>query len=198
MKTIDRAVVVVAILATASIAPAQTKPQKSPAGSVAAAGMAPHVRVATIAPRPEDVGSVDGMIKAWYAVVNVAPGEAPDWARDRTLYMPGLRFVDVGTRNGKPFPTITTHQEYVDRSDASMRKGFFENEIHRVTESFGPITHVWSTYESRRTPDGPVTARGINSIELYWDGSRWWIANAIWANESEGNSIPAQYLPPAK
>ena len=22
--------------------------------------------------------------------------------------------------------------------------------------------------------------RGINSIELYWDGQRWWIANAIW------------------
>ena len=159
---------------------------------------AARVAVATIAPRPDDVGSIDGMIKAWYAVVNVSPGQAPEWARDRTLYMRDLRFVDVGIEDGKPVPAIMTHQDYVDRSDASMRKGFFENEIHRVTQRFGPIAHVWSTYESRRTPAGPVIARGINSIELYWDGSRWWIANAIWTDESDRNPIPAEYLPPAK
>ncbi|MGZ4815450.1 MAG: hypothetical protein ACXVZV_08580 [Terriglobales bacterium] len=70
-----------------------------------------------------------------------------------------------------------------------------EREIHRVTERFGNIAHVWSTYESRRTPDGPVIARGINSIELFWDGNRWWIANAIWDQETPTKAIPKEFLP---
>ena len=90
---------------------------------------------------------------------------------------------------------IVDHQQFVDSSDASLKKGFFEKEIHRVTERFGPIAHVWSTYESRRTRDGPIIMRGINSIELFWDGKRWWIANAIWTDETKDNPIPKEYLP---
>jgi len=70
-------------------------------------------------------------------------------------------------------------------------------EIHRTTERFGNIAHVLSTYESRTKLSGPVIARGINSIELFWDGTRWWIASAIWDDERPDNPIPAQYLPAA-
>ena len=40
--------------------------------------------------------------------------------------------------------------------------------------------------------------RGINSIELFWDGKRWWIANAIWTDETPGQPIPNEYLPGGK
>jgi hypothetical protein len=97
---------------------------------------------------------------------------------------------------GRPQPKILDHQSYVDTSNASMTgRGFFEKEIHRVQERFGPIAHVWSTYESREKEDGPIIARGINSIELFWDGRRWWIANAVWTDETRDNPIPAEYLP---
>ena len=40
-----------------------------------------------------------------------------------------------------------------------------------------------------------MIGRGINSIELFWDGKRWWIAGAIWTDETKANPIPKEYLP---
>src|SRR3954464_15889820 len=54
------------------------------------------IDIPTIAPRPEDVGSIDGMIKAWYEIVTVPKGSRPDWARDHSLYTPETRFLSVG------------------------------------------------------------------------------------------------------
>ena len=163
----------------------------------AAQAARPKVEVATIAPRPGDVATIDGMVNAYYEVVSGPKGQPRDWARDRTLYIADVRFVPVDIdKDGRIQPRISTHQQFVDASDASLAgQGFFEKEIHRVTERFGPIAHVWSTYESRRTADGPVIQRGINSIELFWDGQRWWIANAIWTDETKDNPIPKEYLP---
>jgi hypothetical protein len=76
-----------------------------------------------------------------------------------------------------------------------VKKGFFEHEIHRKTERFGNIAHILSTYESRYTENGAVIARGINSIELFWDGHRWWIVTAIWDEERPDNPMPKELLP---
>ena len=156
-----------------------------------------HVAVATAAPRPEDISSIDGMVKAYYEVITGPAGQPRQWGRDRSLYIEGLRFVAMGVdKQGKPVATISSHQQYVDASNAMMvEKGFDEREIHRVTQRFGNIAHVFSTYETRQTPGGPVIGRGINSIELFWDGKRWWIANAIWDDERPDNPLPKEYLP---
>jgi hypothetical protein len=162
----------------------------------AAGGSQNHVPVATVAPLADDIATIDGMVKAYYEVVSGPAGQPRDWARDRTLYIKDLRFVQVDVdKSGKLAPHITDHQQYVDSADGLTKDGFFEKEIHRVTERFGPIAHVWSTYESRRTETGPIIMRGINSIELFWDGKRWWIANAIWTDETKENPIPKEYLP---
>ena len=153
--------------------------------------------VPAISPVPRDVASIDGMIKAYYDVITGPPGQPRQWSRDRTLYIPDLRFVAMSVdKSGQPVAGIMSHQQFVDRENPSMVKdGFDEREIHRVTERFGNIVHVWSTYETRRTPGGPLLGRGINSIELFWDGKRWWIANAIWDDERPDNPIPKEYLP---
>ena len=44
-------------------------------------------------------------------------------------------------------------------------------------------------------PDGEVFGRGINSIQLYHDGDRWWITSWIFDQERAGNEIPAEFLP---
>ena len=148
------------------------------------------------APRPEDVATIDGMIRAYYEVVSGPAGAPRDWARDRTLYIPNVRFVNVDTdADGKTLPRIMSHAEFAEGAKELVRRGFFEKEIHRLTRRFGPIAHVWSTYESRQTETGPLIGRGINSIELFWDGKRWWIAGAIWTDETKANPIPKESLP---
>jgi hypothetical protein len=42
---------------------------------------------------------------------------------------------------------------------------------------------------------GPVMERGINSIELFCDGTRFWISSWSFDNETEKNKIPTEYLP---
>jgi hypothetical protein len=166
------------------------------AGAQAAA--APHhVDVPTLAPRPEDVSSIDGIIKAYYEVISGPAGQPRQWGRDRTLYWPGIRFFSAGVkRDGSPTVHVVTHQEYVDGTDAGMVKhGFDEHEIHRVMHRMGNIAHVMSTYETRDVAGGPVTARGVNSIDLYWDGTRWWITAASWDDERPGSPVPADMLP---
>jgi len=155
-----------------------------------------HVEVPTISPRPEDVSSVDGIMKAFYEVISGPAGEARQWSRDRTLYIPGVRFVSMGVNaKGEPLAHVMDHQQFVDSTDTDLTaKGFFEWEIHRETKRFGNIAHIFSTYESRITKDGPMIARGVNSIELYWDGKRWWIAGAIWDEERKDNPLPKDFL----
>lgn len=154
------------------------------------------VDVPMIPARLEDVSSIDGVIRAYYDVISGPAGQPRQWSRDRTLYVPDVRFVAISAdKAGKPMAHVMTHQQFVDSSNAGMVKnGFFENEIHRVTQQFGNIAQVFSTYESRLKQDGPVIERGINSLQLYFDGQRWWIASATWQDESTDVPIPQQYL----
>jgi hypothetical protein len=154
-----------------------------------------HIDVPTIAPRPADVATLDGLVAAYYDVISGPAGQPRQWSRDRSLYIPEIRFVAMSMKDGKPATRKMTHQEFVDASDPVLMKGFYEKEVHRVTERFGNIAHIFSTYESRLTSEGPVIARGINSIEAFWDGQRWWIASAIWDEERPDNLLPPEYLP---
>jgi hypothetical protein len=155
-----------------------------------------HVEVPTIAPRAEDVGSLDGIMKAFYEVISGPAGQPRQWSRDRTLYISGVKFVSMNENaTGEPVAHVMDHQQFVDSSNEMVvSKGFFEWEIHRETNRFGNIAHIFSTYESRITKEGPVIARGVNSIELFWDGKRWWIASAIWDDERKNNPIPKDLL----
>lgn len=144
-----------------------------------------------------DVESIDAIVSAWYDIVSVAPGEAPDWARDSTLYLPDVRFVII-PEIGDETPAraaVLSHAQFIEASAGGLRDGFFEREIHRVTQRFGNMAHVFSTYEFGRTEEGPVLGRGINSIQLFFDGDRWWIVGAAWRNATPDTPIPPEYLP---
>jgi hypothetical protein len=65
-------------------------------------------------------------------------------------------------------------------------------------ERFGSIAHVFSTYESRHTAQDSVPfTHGINSIQLFFDGTRWWVVTVFWDAERPGLTIPREYLPPS-
>jgi hypothetical protein len=84
---------------------------------------------------------------------------------------------------------------YIARAESLLKAGFYETEVARRTEQFGRIAHVWNTYESRHDPnDLAPFMRGINSFQLFNDGSRWWILSVHWQHESAEHAILAKYL----
>lgn len=153
------------------------------------------VDVPKAAADPADVSSIDGIVKAFYATITGPKGQPRQWQRDKTLYIPDIRFVSMSERAGKIRASLMSHQLYVNANDgAFVKDGFFEREINRVVRRFGNIAHVFSTYEytnDYKTAKG----RGVNSLELYWDGSRWWISAASWDDERPNNPIPKEFLP---
>ena len=144
---------------------------------------------------PADVATLDGIIKAFYATITGPKGQPRQWSRDRTLYIPDVRFVSMSEQDGKIRAGISNHQQYVNSTNESfVSNGFTEREINRVVRRFGNIAHVFSTYEFTNDA-GTDKGRGVNSIELYWDGTRWWISAASWDDERPNNPIPKEYLP---
>ncbi len=148
-------------------------------------------------PKPDDVSSLDNIIAALYDVISGPAGEKRDWDRMRSLFADEAKLIPTWKdENGKLQRRVWTVDQYVETAGANLEKnGFFEIETHRIVEQYGTITHIFSTYDSRRTlEDKDPFARGINSIQLISDDTRWWIVNIVWMGETEALPIPKQYL----
>ena len=137
---------------------------------------------------PADVASIDGIITAAYDSISGPAGQKRDWVRERSLFYPGARLIPTAKPDGSNnlAPEMLDVDGFIARVEPYFAEhGFYEKEIARRTEQFGQIAHVWSTYESRYNSDDPKPfMRGINSIQLFYDGSRWWIVTIYWQQES--------------
>jgi hypothetical protein len=148
---------------------------------------------------PRDVESIDAIIAAAYDVISGPAGQKRDWNRERSLFYPGARIMPTASVPGRNDvdlePQLLDVEKYIARVEPLLQQGFYETEIARRTEEFGRIAHVWSTYESRHDPsDAKPFMRGINSIQLFNDGNRWWILCVYWQHESADHPISEKYL----
>jgi hypothetical protein len=148
---------------------------------------------------PADVASIDAIVRAAYDSVS-GPAGTRDWSRLRSLFIPGARLVPTTENAGEATPELAPQMldidGFISRCAAHIANyGFFEKEIARRTEQFGQIAHVWSTYESRHNANDPKPfMRGINSIQLFYDGTRWWIVSIYWQHQSGEHPVPEKYL----
>ncbi|MCA9319469.1 MAG: hypothetical protein KDB53_01980 [Planctomycetes bacterium] len=140
--------------------------------------------------------SLDGIIQELYAVISGPKGKARDLAAMKALFLPESRLVPVvARRDGSHGPRPMSLDDYARSFEWMEANGFFESEIHRETSVFGHVAQIFSTYESRLLPDAEPFARGLNSVQLVFDGKRWWISGIAWDQESAEQPIPARYLP---
>lgn len=143
---------------------------------------------------PADVESPDAIVEAAYEVISGPADDERDWDRLRSLFLPEARLIPTGREKGEPTYEISTVEEFIKQAKKVFAKeDFYEREIHAVTERFGDIAHVFSTYESLRNPNGEPFSRGINSFQLWYDGDRWWIVDIFWHSEREGAPIPERF-----
>ncbi len=143
-----------------------------------------------------DTETIQSTIDALYEVISGEAGEKRDWNRFKNLFAPDGRLLPTFTdQQGNIRYLNWTPDEYIERAGGNLeRDGFFESEIGQEVEQFGNIAHVFSTYDSKRTADGEVFMRGINSIQLFTDGNRWWIMSVFWSSETPATPIPERYL----
>jgi len=144
-----------------------------------------------------DTSNLGDIVRALYETISGPAGQERDWDRMRSLYFPGARLIRTSmSLDGKPRAHVMDVEQYIqDTSDYFRQNSFYEAEVARRVESFGNIAHVFSAYEARHKPDDAEPfKRGINSIQLFNDGSRWWLLNVLWDNEREDNPMPEQLL----
>ena len=149
------------------------------------------------AANPADVASVDAILTATYDSISGPAGKKRDWNRVRSLFLPGARLIPMAKgKDGIWAAEVLDVEGYIARAGDYLEKnGFFEREVARRTEQFGHIVHAFSTYESRHKADDPKPfMRGINSIQLMYDGKRWWIVTIYWQHENADDPIPEKYL----
>jgi hypothetical protein len=152
----------------------------------------------------KDVESIDAIVNATYEVLS-GPAGSKDWERERFLLHPKARMMrglPAGGPTGDP-PTpglaVFSGEQFIEYARPRLSaEDFYEYETGREVFRFGRWAHVVSAYASTRGLDQAPFARGINSLQLWFDGGRWWVMGVLWDWEGGENRIPARLLENAK
>lgn len=149
----------------------------------------------------ESVRTLENTIDTLYSVISGKKGQTRDWNLFKFLFHPNAKLIPyekdlegiVHARYLSPDDYINTIGKWLD---TKRDTDFYENEVHKVVNTFGNIAQVFSTYESFHNKlDKKPYMRGINSFQLLNHNERWWIINIYWARETQINPIPKEYLP---
>jgi|SRR5215470_19853911 len=182
-----------AILFCGFPAAAQSPSGKPPAQQQAPPPAAPNPSASVPAPRTDDVKSIDSILAALYGVISGPAGER-DWDRFRSLFLPQGRLTSATKNPDGSFRVRPMGVEDYAKGAGSYfaQHAFYEGPIVNRVETFGNVSQVFSSYESRHTPSEAPFARGVNSIQLLYDGSRWWIVSILWDQERDDNPLPKE------
>lgn len=130
----------------------------------------------------EDTSSPEAIVNAIYRLISGNAGESRDWDRLKKLYAPGARLIPIEARpDGSIGPHVLSPDDWIaSRSPLFIAEAFWEWETNREQRSEGSMVHVWSAYAAGRTLHGRAIRRGVNSIQLWNDGNRWWVLSTMW------------------
>ena len=118
MKQANRVSALLVLTLYCSAAIAQTaKSTTTPAPLVGSIAGHPGWPVA----KPEDVSSPDAILNAVYSVISGPKGQARDWDRMRSLFVPDARLIPATTgANGHTDAVLLTIDGYIARSSGRM------------------------------------------------------------------------------
>lgn len=153
-----------------------------------------HVAVPVVAAKPEDVSSIEAIVKADYESISGGVGVPRQWARDFSLYDANARAFSVykDSKTGELKIWNPTQQEFADEADAQLvSEGFTESEVAHKIFRYGNVATVTSSYEGKLA-SGKVYVSGVNIYTVYFAGNRWWISSVSWDAENLINPIPPE------
>lgn len=126
-------------------------------------------------------------LEALYDVISGPVGEARDWERFRSLFLPGAQMsVVVTAPDGTERVVILTLDDYIERNGTRLAEiGFTETETRRETYLYGGMATILSAYEAIRADTGETIAVGVNSLTILNDDGTWKIASIAWRAADE-------------
>lgn len=136
-----------------------------------------------------------GLVEALYDMVSFGPGPEPDWNMFRDVFLADALLVVAPNRTQpmRPMDVDGFIQDWEDffRDFELADKGFSETIVAIEVTEFGGIAHAFVIFEPRVGGDAPGRrVRGLDSIEMAWDGNRWWVASIATDFEGPGKTIP--------
>ena len=141
---------------------------------------------------PDDVASIDALMKAYYESVSGHPGQR-DGERMLTLFIEGGK-ISIGLDGETPTHELAENYLRTERF-LTISEDFFEREISRDTQRFGYMANVISTYGiSDAMENTDYRARGVTVFQLVKHDGRWWILSTMWQRESPDVPLPANLL----
>ncbi len=133
----------------------------------------------------EATATVESIVAAFYESFS-GPAGKRDFSRLRALFRPDARLV----RAAAGLEELTVDRFLADLAGFFREVSLYEREVARRLHRFGNLAQVFSVYEGRLEPEGPVLARGVNAMQVVFDGSRWWFAAIAWDDETPERPIP--------
>lgn len=126
-------------------------------------------------------------LEALYDVISGPVGEARDWERFRSLFLPGAQMsVVVTDQEGIERVVVLSLEDYIARNGQRLAEiGFTETETRRETFLYGGMATVLSAYEAIRADTGETIAVGVNSLTILDDQGTWKIASIAWRAADE-------------
>jgi hypothetical protein len=138
----------------------------------------------------EEAGSIDLLIKNLYGFIS-GPAGPRDVAKIRALFHPECRFtISAHKPDGASVYRSLSVEEFLQRAVPNWEKGFIEREARRDQQVWGNMAQVWTRYETSYGDGMKEHMRGINSLQLQFDGTRWWVMGIQFQNEDAQFKLP--------
>lgn len=148
------------------------------------------------APATAQQSSVDRIISDLYESISFDETKDPDYDKFKSLFIIGGRLISVGDTTSSRLTPTTYEKAMTKQRQNGKLIAFEEKELHRETEQYGNIMHIFSTYATEtKTPQGKTSERGINSIQLMKKDGDWKVVSIIWYEEDQAHPLPDKYLP---
>jgi hypothetical protein len=75
--------------------------------------------------------------------------------------------------------------------DQYYEEGYIEYELGKVVNEYNGIANVFQAVYQKDSEN--LESKAMNSYQLIYFNSRWWVVNLIWTTNLNGVEIPRKY-----
>lgn len=134
--------------------------------------------------KASDFSSLDEIVQALYDSITFKENSRPDFDLYRTMFIPTAQFIRVSPDGVMNLDLEGFIAFFEERIASGAIKSFYEAEISRKTNTFKNIAQVYSAYRKAYNSDNPTEfTEGVNCMQLYFDGERWWVTSIVWEDQ---------------